>query len=288
MFAEAWTIARKGVVAFIDDNALSRGAAIAFYAVTGFVPALIVAVALLSAVFGAPLIGHVVARALAILMGHEGRVVALLAAKYASGSGNGRGAELIGLAILVVTASGAFSEIQSALNGIWRVGARGLSLVSWLRARLISLLLLTSLGLLLLASIVVTAAIAVWVPHLHFESVFSGTTLIVVNFLLSFALASLLFAAIYKVLPDIDLKWSDVVVGALVTALLYEIGQVFIGAYLESRTTLSGYGATGAMIVLLLWIYYSAQVFLLGAELTKAYATHHRAAVSNRELQLAE
>jgi membrane protein len=288
MFAEAWTIARKGIVAFIDDDALSRGAAIAFYAVTGFVPALIVAVALLNAVFGEALIRHVVTRALAVLMGHEGRVVAMIAAKRASGSASGLGAELIGLGILIVTASGAFSEIQSALNGIWKVGASGLSFVAWLRARLISLLLVTSLGALLLVSIVVTAAIAVWAPHLHFQAVLSGATLAVLNFLLSFVLASLLFAAIYKVLPDIALRWSDVIVGAMVTALLYEIGQVLIGAYLESRTTFAGYGATGATIVLLLWIYYSAQVFLLGAELTKVYATRHRTELSRHELELAE
>jgi len=277
MLAEAWAIARKGVVAFIEDDALSRGAAIAFYAVTGFVPALIVAVTLLSAVFDKPLIHGVIARALTILLGHEGRAMAVIAIKNATGSSNRLGAELIGAAILVVTASGAFSEIQTALNVIWNVRTAGLTFLHFLRARLTSLLLVVSLGVILLASILVTAGIAAWAPHLHFESSASGTWYVAVNFVVSFLLSSVLFAAIYKVLPDIDLKWSDVIVGGAVTALLYELGQVLISVYLQSRTSLAGYGATGGMIIMLLWIYYSAQVFLLGAELTKAYATRRTA-----------
>ena len=228
MCAEVWTIARKGLLAFIEDDDLSRGAAIAFYAVTGFVPALILAVTLLSAVFGAELIHTVIAHALHILMGREADGLMAIAARSVSGSETGLRAEAIGGAILVIAASGALSEIRTALNAIWKVRLQQHSWGQFLRARLVSLFLVLALGALLLASTLATAVIALLVPRLHFELGVVSALVRVANFLLSLVLAAILFAAIYKVLPDVDLKWSDVGVGAGVTALLYELGQVLI------------------------------------------------------------
>lgn len=285
MYAEVWTITRKGVLAFIEDDDLSRGAAIAFYAVTGFVPALIFAVTLLSAVFGPDLIRSVIAHSLRVLMGREGDALMAIAAKSISGSSTGLRTEIVGGILLAITASGAFGEIQAALNAIWNVHGQGHSFAQFLRARLTSLLLVFALGVMLLASILATAAIALLAPRLHFELGAASALLPLANFLLSLVLAAVLFAAIYKVLPDIELEWSDVAVGAAVTAVLYEIGQVLIGVYFENQAGFSGSrGAAGSMIVLLLWIYYSAQVFLLGAEFTKVYAVHHGSARGLRKL----
>jgi membrane protein len=134
---------------------------------------------------------------------------------------------------------------------------------------------------------VATATIAILAPRLHFELGAASALLPVANFLFSLILATALFATVYKVLPDIDLEWSDVVVGAAVTALLYEIGQLLIGFYLEQRSGLPAYGATGGTIILLLWIYYSTQIFLLGAEFTRAYATRHSPAGRFQSVEVA-
>lgn len=282
MFAEVWTIARKGFLAFIEDDDLSRGAAIAFYAVTGFVPALIFVVAILSAVFGPELIRGVVAHSLYVLMGREGGVLMHLAAQSVSGSSAGVRAEIFGGMVLIVTASGAFSEIQTALNAVWKVQLQARSVAQLLRARMTSVLLVLGLGALLLVSVLATTAIALWAPRLHFELGAAAALLPIGNFLLSLALAAVLFAAIYKILPDIDLEWSDVAVGAAVTAFLYELGQVLIGIYFETQAGFTARGIAGGMIVLLLWIYYSAQVFLFGAEVTKVYAARHGSARQRR------
>lgn len=183
-----------------------------------------------------------------------------------------------------MTASGAFGEIQSALNAIWKASPEGISLASFLRARLLSIALVIGLGVLLLGSIVATAFIAQWSG-----AVSGGSALIaaLANLLISFVLISLSFAAIYKLLPDIDLEWRDVAVGAVGTAVLYELGQLLIGLYLHSAGASSAYSAAGGLIVVLLWIYYSAQVFLLGAEFTKIYATRRGSLKEPRKRELA-
>jgi membrane protein len=270
MLQEAWEFLKQGVKSFVQDDALSRGAAIAFYAVTGFLPALVTAITVLGAVVGHSTIQFYVARALELLMGHEGRVIVDMAAKAAAGNRVGLRAETVGAIVLIVTASGLFSEVQSALNAIWKTSARGTTMMRFLRARLTSLALVIGLGVLLLCSMLATAFVAQW----HFRAVIGGSFLVAfVNFLVVLALTAAVFAAIYKVLPDIDLEWSDVVVGAVGTALLYEFGQILIGVYLYSAGAGRAYSIAGGIIIVLLWIYYSAQVFLLGAELTKIYAT---------------
>lgn len=287
MYAEIWTIARNGVLAFIADNAVSRGAAITFYAVTGFVPALIFVVAGLSALFGADVIRTIVAHALHVFMGREADALMQLATGSARASSPNLREKIIAGLVLIVTASGAFGEIQSALNAIWNTHASGGTLRRILRDRATSLLLVVGLGALLLLSVLATAAIALWSTRFHFALGTASALLPLASFAFSLLLAAVLFAAIYKVLPDIDLQWSDVAVGAVVTALLYELGQVIIGAYFEHQSGVGANGAAGSMIVLLLWIYYSVQVFLLGAEFTKAYAVRHGSAGARSAVQAA-
>jgi membrane protein len=265
-----WDFVKQGFWAFVEDNALSHGASIAFYVVTGFVPALVTGITLLRTVLGHTMIRIYVAEALRLLMGHQGRIILGIAARAASGNSVGIKAELLGAVVLVVTASGAFGEIQSALNAIWKASPEGISLASFLRARLLSLALVIGLGALLLCSMLATAFAAQWRVG---EAVGNPLLTAVANYLLAFILISLIFAAIYKLLPDIDLEWRDVAVGAVGTAALYEFGQLLIGLYLHSAGASAAYSAAGGLIVVLLWIYYSAQVFLLGAEFTKIYAT---------------
>lgn len=269
-FRTACRFVKQGLWAFVEDNALSHGASIAFYVVTGFVPALIIGISLLRAVFGHTMVRSYVVEALRLLMGRQGHIVLSIAAKAASGGTLGLKTEIAGAVVLVVTASGAFGEIQSALNAIWKASPEGISLSSFLRARLLSLALVIGLGALLLGSMLATAVVAQWRVG---PSIESPILTALANIVLGFLLISMIFAAIYKLLPDITLEWGDVAVGAIGTAVLYELGQLLIGLYLHSAGNSAAYSAAGGLIVVLLWIYYSAQVFLLGAEFTKIYAT---------------
>jgi uncharacterized BrkB/YihY/UPF0761 family membrane protein len=158
---------------------------------------------------------------------------------------------------------------------IWKAKPHGTTVSRLIRARATSLGLVVALGFLLMVSLVVSAALAAFGEQLNSILPFGKVFLSGVNFVISLILISVLFAAIYKVLPDRQLEWRDVAVGAVVTALLFTIGKSLIGWYIGSSATASSYGAAGALIVLLLWVYYSAQTFLLGAEFTKAYANRH-------------
>jgi len=174
-----------------------------------------------------------------------------------------------------MTASGVFGEMQSAMNAIWKAEPKGTTVSRLIRARAASLGLVAALGFLLLVSLVISAGLSALSSYVNAYLPFGHFILQTLNFLISFALISVLFAAIYKVLPDKELEWRDVLVGAAATALLFSIGKFLIGLYIGSSAVASSYGAAGALIVVLLWIYYSAQIFLLGAEFTKVYASHH-------------
>jgi membrane protein len=195
--------------------------------------------------------------------------------RSASGKPSGVFASAFGVITLLVTASGVFGEMQSALNAIWKADPKGGTVSRLLRARAASLGLVAALGFLLLVSLVISAGLSALSEYMNAYLPFGHFILQAVNFLISFALISVLFAAIYKVLPDKDLEWRDVLVGAVVTAFLFSIGKFLIGLYIGSSAVASSYGAAGALIVALLWIYYSTQIFLLGAEFTKVYAHHH-------------
>jgi membrane protein len=274
MFRKAWELGRESVASFINDGALSRGAAIAFYAVTSIGPLLLIAVAIAGLAFGQDAARGAIANQLSGLMGQQSAELLQNAIRSASGKSSGIFASALGVVTLLLTASGMFGEIQSALNAIWEADPKGSTVYRLLRARAASLGLVVALGLLLLVSLVISAGLSVLSAYVNAYRPVGHFILQAVNFVISFALISVLFAAIYKVLPDKDLEWRDVLVGAVVTAVLFSIGKFLIGLYIGSSAVASSYGAAGALIVALLWIYYSAQIFLLGAEFTKVYARH--------------
>jgi membrane protein len=259
------------VLAFIDDEALSRGAAIAFYAVTSIAPVLLIVIAIAGLAFGHDAAENAVKGQLSALMGEQTADVVQTAVANASGKSSGILATLIGIATLIATASGVFGEMQSALNAIWKVQPSGTTLSRLVRARAASLGLVAALGFLLMVSLVVSAGLTAFGNYLNSLFPFGALVLSILNVAVSLLLISLLFAAIYKVLPDRHLQWRDVILGAVVTAVLFTIGKALIGWYIGSSAVASSYGAAGALIVLLLWVYYSAQIFLLGAEFTKVF-----------------
>ena len=275
MLQEAWKILSDSVVAFIEDEALSRGAAIAFYTATSIAPVLLIVVAIAGLAFGQEAAQNAISDQLTGLMGKQTADVLQTAVASAAETSTGIWATIIGVATLILTASGVFGEMQSSLNSIWKTKAKETTVSRLLRARAASLGLVATLGFLLIVSLVVSAGLTAFSGYLDVIVPFGNIILSLLNVIVSFALLCVLFAAIYKVLPDRNLEWRDVIVGAVVTATLFTIGKSLIGWYLGSSAVASAYGAAGGLIILLLWIYYSVQTFLLGAEFTKIYANRH-------------
>lgn len=275
MFSAAWKMLKDTVLSFIDDGALSRGAAIAFYTVTSIAPILLIVIAIAGLALGRDAAQNALTGQLTSLMGQQTAEVLQSAIASASGTSSGIIATIIGIVTLIVTASGVFGEMQTSLNVIWKAEPKGTTVSRLIRARAASLGLVAALGFLLLVSLVVSTVLTAFGNYLDSILPFGKLILTVLNVVVSIALISFLFAAIYKVLPDRTLEWGDVVVGAVVTAVLFTIGKSLISWYIGSSAVASSFGAAGGLIVLLLWIYYSAQIFLIGAEFTKVYANSH-------------
>ncbi len=267
-----WQIAKDTGYGFVEDEALTRGAAIAFYTATSIAPVLLIAIAIAAVVFGQDAAQNAITTQLGGLMGDQAAQLVQTAVANAAKKSSGALATLIGVVTLILTASGAFGEMQSALNVIWKAKPTGTTFSRLLKARFISLGLAAALGFLLLVSLVVSAALAAFGNELNAILPFGSAILSAVNLIVSFVLISILFAAIYKFVPDRPSDWRDVILGAMVTTALFTAGKSLIALYIGRTATVSSYGAAGALLALLLWVYYSAQIFLLGAEFTKAYA----------------
>lgn len=274
-FEDVWNLVRESVVGFVDDDALSHGAAMAFYATTSLAPVLLIVVAIAGVAFGHDAAQLALSAQISGLMGAESAGILEDVLKGASPKSSGTVAAILGTVTLFITASGIFGEMQQSLNTIWKVEPRGSSISRLVRARAASLGLVAALGFMLLVSLVASAAISTLGDFISARLPFGTIVLSVINTIVSFILISAMFAAIYKVLPDRTLKWRDVAVGALVTAALFTIGKSLIGWYLGTSAVASSYGAAGGLLVILLWVYYSSEIFLLGAEFTRAFSMRH-------------
>jgi len=262
---------------YIVSDSFTRGAAIAFYSVTSLIPVLVIVIAVAGLAFGEGTARVAIVRELAALIGSDSAKLIQGAIESAYNSGSNRFALVVGSIILALTVSGVFAELQSALNAIWKVDDRMFSLARLIRGRAVSIGLVVGLGFLLLVSLVIDAGVSATSGYVDQHVRYGAMFLVALNTAISFVLTWTLFAAIYKVLPDKPLHWRDVVFGALVTAIAFEGGKTLISVYLGASTVISSYGAAGALASILLWIYYSAQIFLLGASFTKACAiSDHR------------
>ena len=274
MLGTIWTMLKETVSDYIDDSALSKGAAIAFYTILSIGPVLVICIAIAGLVFGHEAAQGAMVGQLQGLMGEQAAEAIQTMIASASNKKSGILATVIGIVTLLITASGVFGQMQSSLNVIWKAQAKtGVS--GMLRARAASLGLVATMGFLLLVSLVVSAGLHALGDYINAFVPGAELLLQVANFTISFLMVSALFAAIYKILPDRDLSWKDVGVGALGTAFLFTVGKTLIGLYIGSSSVASSYGAAGALVIVLLWIYYSSQIFLLGAEFTKVWASHH-------------
>jgi len=261
--------------AWWDDDALRLGASLAYYTLFAIAPVLLVATGIAGLAFNTEAVREAIVNQLDHLVGREGARAIQSLLDGASQRRAGIVATAIGSVAFVIAATGAFLELQATLNTVWRVKSNpGAHLKAFLLDRLRSFGLVVAIGFLLTVSLAVTAALAAfsaWLsPHSsNVPLVWSG-----VQVLVSLIGTTSLFALLYRVLPDVHLGWRDVVTGAFVTAVLFTLGQQLIGLYLGQSSMASSYGAAGSVMILLLWVYYSCQILLVGAEFTRVYAEH--------------
>jgi membrane protein len=264
------SVAYQAIAGWMEHNDANMGAALAFYTMFSIAPILVIAMAAAGYVFGPQVAETHILEQLSALIGDTGAKAIrdlLLSAHYSDQKGFAAAA---GIITLLVGATSVFGELQYTLDRIWNTPQEK-AVVWWqiVRKRVLSIGLVLGVGFLLMVSLVASAALTA-VEH-FFDTFMTQWAVILplIDLTLSFAMTTLLFAMIYKYIPRERLAWSDVWTGAAVTALLFTIGKFLIGLYLGKSSFNSAYGATGSLVVLLLWIYYSAQIFLLGAEFTR-------------------
>ena len=274
---EYWSLGMASVRAWNDDYAPSMGAALAYYTAFSLAPLLIIVIAIAGLVFGQAAARGEIVGELTSLVGPDSAkaVEAMLAGS--SESRRGLMASFIGFVTLLVGATSVFGELQSSLDRIWKAPAmpQTAGLFATLRARLFSFGMVLAVGFLLLVSLVIGAALSAL-------GKWSGTllpgalvALQMINLAVGFGITTALFAMTYRLLPRVSIQWSDVWIGAIVTAVLFTVGKYLIGLYIGYAGTSSAFGAAGSLIVVLVWVYYSAQIFLLGAEFTWLFAHRH-------------
>lgn len=257
-----------------EDKASRLAAALSYYTILALPPILLIVVAIVGLVWGRQGVEQaIVARASGLVGGEAGELIAEMVAGAFGDRGSGILATVLGVVALLFSATGAFVQLQESLNTIWEVTPRhDRGILETLKARGLSFGLLAVIALLLLVSLVISAGLAVAGKYL--DDLMPGMLPLaqVLSLVMLFAVITLLFALIYRYLPDVEIRWRDAWIGAAFTALLFTVGEYLIGLYLGRSSTASAYGAAGALVVLLLWVYYSAQILFLGAEFTQVYA----------------
>ena len=257
---------------FIADDAWSRGASIAYFTLFSVAPTLLVVIAVAGLAFGHEAAQGAIVSQLSGLMGPETAEALQAMIRSASDRMSGTWATVIGVVAILLATTGVFGEVQSSLNTVWKAEIAPLDPVAPGAGEDRSLGLVVAFGFVLMVSLAVSAALTALMTFLHGIFPVLETGLIVVDFVLVIILISALFAAMYKVLPDTPIAWHDVIVGAVCATLLFAGGKYLIALYVGQSDIASSFGAAGALIVLLLQIFYSAQIFLLGAEFTRAWA----------------
>lgn len=275
-------IGKKTVIAWSDDFAPSMGAAISYYTMFSLAPLLVLVIAVAGLVFGAEAVQGQIASQLSSLMGDDTAKAVEGMIKSASVSGNGIWASLLSIGVLIVGATSVFGELQSALDRIWHVPETQKPSGVWgiLRARVFSFGLILGLAFLLMVSLSVSTALAAFGGFLGGLLPGQEILLQVLNLAVSVGVTTVLFAMIFKLMPTAKVEWRDVWIGAAVTAVLFEVGKFGIGLYLGKSGMADSFAGAGSLVLLLAWVYYAAQIFLLGAEFTKVYAQAHGSSVS--------
>jgi len=265
-----WTLLKETGSGWVADKVPRLAAALAFYTILSVAPLLVIALSIVGIVFGRAAVEGQLVEQMRGLVGEEGGKA--IQSMIASASGPGSGiAMVIGVVLLLLGASGVFAELQDALNTIWKAAPKqGAGWLGMIRDRLFSVAMVFGVAFLLLVTLVISTVLAALTKFAGLEGI--GIVGQVVDFLVSVIVVTLLFAMMYKILPDVKITWGDVWIGAVVTAFLFTVGKLLIGLYLSHASVGSAYGAAGSLVVFVVWVYYSGQILFLGAEFTRAYA----------------
>lgn len=266
---------KETVSEFVADKAMRLSAALAYYSVFSLAPLLIIAISIAGAIFGDDAARGAIEYQLTDAIGRESAVAVqdMLTAIHLEGKGTMM--TIVGIAVLLFAASGVFAQLKDAMNTIWGITVKpGRGVKSAVRKRLLAFSLVLAIGFLLLISLVLSAAVAAATKWLGDSLPMPGLLFGSLSFVISLGVVTLLFAMIFKILPDADVRWKDVWIGAFLTSVLFSVGKLLLALYFGREGAASAYGAAGALILLLSWVYYSANILMLGAEFTQVYARH--------------
>lgn len=270
-----YTLLKDTVTDWLDDKAARLAAALAFYTLLSLAPLLIIAVSVAGLVFGDEAARGEITGQLQGLLGVQGAEAIESVLANAKSPTSGVLGTIVGVVVLLFGASGVFGELQGALDQIWEVEPKsGRGVKGFLRDRFFSFTLVLGVGFLLLVSLVLSAVLAAVGGFMASHLPGGEVVWQVINFAISLGVMTVLFALIFKVVPDVQIEWRDVWIGALVTAALFALGKLGIGMYLGRSSIGSPFGAAGSVVVLVVWVYYSAQILFFGAEFTQVYARH--------------
>ena len=280
-------LCKKAATAWLDDFAPSMGAAISYYTMFSLAPLLVIVIAVAGAIFGREAVTGQITGQLTGLIGKEGATLVQGLVASASDTGRGLIAGGISVVILLIGATTVFAELQSALDRIWHVPEREKPQGIWaiLRARLLSFGLILGLAFMLMVSLAVGAATAAFGSWIGGLMPGSEALLYAMNLFISLAFTTVLFAMIFKLMPTTPVAWRDVWIGAVFTSVMFEAGKLLIGLYIGKSGITESFQAAGSLVVLLAWVYYAAQIFLLGAEFTKAYADENGSTAAARAMR---
>lgn len=271
--ASIWGMLKETAADWVEDKATQQAAALTFYSVLSIAPLLVISLAVASLAFDAKAARTEMVDEMGGLVGSEGEEAVKAMLDSAEQPQQGTVATILGVITLLFGASGVFGQLQESLNTIWEVKPKpGGGIWQLIRSRFLSMAMVLGTGFLLLVSLVVSSAISGLGTYLQNQWPGLESIWHFVNFAVTLAVVTVLFALIFKYLPDAKIAWSDVWVGALLTAVLFSVGKLLIGLYLGKASIGSAYGAAGSLVVLLVWIYYSSLILFFGAELTQVYA----------------
>ena len=280
-----WNLFKTAFWQWYEDGPFQLAAALAYYTLFSLAPLLIILIGIVGVFLGDSAAETYIVGAIAELVGPQSAKAVQEVVRNASQQGSGLFATILGLALLLFGAGGVVGQLQFSLNTVW--GVKTQTARGWwpiIRARILSYAMLLAIGFLLLVSLVVTTVVSA--VSAYFNQLLPALAFVwpILDVAISFALVTTLFALIYKVLPDAQIAWRDVWVGAGLTALLFSVGKFLIGLYLGKSTVASAYGAAGSLITVLLWVYYSGLIFFLGAEITRVYATQYGSGLKPTEV----
>jgi membrane protein len=280
-----WLLVRDAFFQWIDDNPFQMGAALAYYTLFSIAPLLLIAIAVAGSVFGRDVSQVQIIGAIQDIVGlHSARAILALIENAGQTPDSGFFATVAGMILLLLGAAGVIGQLQDSLNAIWRVASKtGRGIMGFVQDRLVSYSLVLGVGFLLVVSLVVSALLTAISGILSGFLPIDVATAHIFGIVVAFLFIALLFAVIYKFVPDVRIAWRDVWIGAATASLLFSVGKFFIGFYLGHSMVTSIYGAAGSLVTLLLWVYYSSLMFFFGAELTQVYATRYGSRVSAAE-----